>query len=126
MTAAPRASTAALRTIAQQCTPTGREVQLRLQVRPRCQGQHALCPPSMLAAVRAAQCHVVAGAALLNALPSRRCPQAVPRLCPLPAALPQAMARLKELAQSGIHFCVGLDLEPYGGAPLPPRSRACA
>lgn len=46
----------ALRTIAQQCTPTGREVQLRLQ----------------------------------------------------------AMARLKELAQSGIHFCVGLDLEPYG------------
>ena len=26
----------------------------------------------------------------------------------------QAMARLKELAQSGIHFCVGLDLEPYG------------
>ena len=31
-------------------------------------------------------------------------------------ALPcsQAMGRLKELAQSGIHFCVGLDLEPYG------------
>jgi DNA polymerase sigma len=26
----------------------------------------------------------------------------------------QAMGRLKELAQSGIHFCVGLDLEPYG------------
>jgi hypothetical protein len=25
------------------------------------------------------------------------------------------MAQLKELAQSGIHFCVGLDLEPYGG-----------
>ncbi|KAL4440632.1 hypothetical protein ABPG75_003633 [Micractinium tetrahymenae] len=46
----------ALRTIAQQNTPTGRELQLRLQ----------------------------------------------------------AMARLKELAQSGIHFCVGLDLEPYG------------
>ncbi len=31
----------------------------------------------------------------------------------------QAMARLKELAQSGIHFCVGLDLEPYGGQGSP-------
>ncbi len=31
------------------------------------------------------------------------------------------MARLKELAQSGIHFCVGLDLEPYGSG-----RRACS
>lgn len=39
---------------------------------------------------------------------------AVAHVTALPCS--QAMGRLKELAQSGIHFCVGLDLEPYGEA----------
>ena len=38
---------------------------------------------------------------------------------PNPSATPptvvQVMGRLKELARNGIKFCVGLDLEPYGG-----------
>lgn len=36
------------------------------------------------------------------------------------------MGRLKELAQSGIHFCVGLDLEPYGEAAGWMRAGCCA
>lgn len=49
---------------------------------------------------------------LAASVTQRSCGSSQPPPCH-PTA-PQAMGRLKELAQSGIHFCVGLDLEPYG------------